>query len=224
MNPMASALSKGAGSIALKVTIVVAAAVGGTGMVASNVFAALTATATNTSGGQVTTGTLKLTMAPSGVSGITNGFTTTIDKLGPGDTANRYIDLTNAGTLDGMTPTLQLVTSDTNTLVESATAGLQIAISGCSIAWTSAGVCNGTTTAVLTSTPAKTLKTAATSITLGSVLAQTTNYLKISTSLPASNENVLNGVLPVGTIQGLTATLTWTFVITDSSANPETNS
>ena len=224
MNPMTTALSKGAGSVALKITIVAAAALGGAGMVSSNVFAALTATATNTSGGQVTTGTLKLTMAPSGVSGITNGFTTTIDKLGPGDTANRYIDLTNAGTLDGMTPTLQLVTSDTNTLVESSTAGLQITISGCSVAWTNTGTCGGTTTNVLGSTSVKTLKTSATSITLPTVLAAGVNYLKISTSLPASSENVLNGVLPVGTIQGLSATLTWTFVITDSSANSETNS
>ena len=98
---MSMALSKGAGSMALKVTIVTAAALGGAGMVATNVFAALTATATNTSGGQVTTGILSLTMAPSGTVGITNGFTTPIDKVGPGDTFNRYIDLTVAGTLDG---------------------------------------------------------------------------------------------------------------------------
>lgn len=217
---MTTVLSKSAGSIALKITIVAAAAIGGAGIVSSNVFAALTATATNTSGGQVTTGTLKLTMAPSGVSGITSGFSTTIANIGPGDTYNRYIDLTNSGTLDGMTPTLQLVTSDTNTLVESATAGLQITISGCSIAWTNGGVCNGTPTAVLASTPAKTLKTSATSITLPTLLASGVNYLKVSVALPASSENVLNGVLPSGTIQGLTTNLTWTFIITDSSAEP----
>lgn len=220
MNPMTSALSKGAGSVALKITIVAAAALGGTGMVSSNVFAALTATATNTSGGQVTTGTLKLTMAPSGVSGITNGFTTAIANIGPGDTYNRYVDLTNGGTLDGMTPTLQLVTSDTSTLSESTTAGLQIAIAGCSIAFTNTGTCGGTPTTVLASTPAKTLKTSATSITLPTLLAAGVSYLKVSVSLPASTENVLNGVLPSGTIQGLTANLTWTFIITDSSAVP----
>jgi hypothetical protein len=220
MNPMTSALSKGAGSVALKITIVAAAALGGTGMVSSNVFAALTATATNTSGGQVTTGTLKLTMAPSGVSGITNGFTTAIANIGPGDTYNRYVDLTNGGTLDGMTPTLQLVTSDTSTLSESTTAGLQIAISGCSIAFTNTGTCGGTPTTVLASTSAKTLKTSATSITLPTLLAAGISYLKVSVSLPASTENVLNGVLPSGTIQGLTANLTWTFIITDSSATP----
>lgn len=217
------ALSKGAGSVALKITIVAAAAVGGAGLVATNVFAALTATATNTSGGAVTTGTLKLTLAPSSVSGITNGFTTTVDKLGPGDTANRYIDLTNGGTLDGMTPTLLLSTSDTNTLVESATAGLQIAINACPVAWTNTGTC-GSPTVVLATTAVKVLKTSAQNITLPTVNAGTTNYLKISISLPTSNESVLNGVLPSGTIQGLTATLTWAFTITDSAANPITNS
>ncbi|CAN2229944.1 Peptidase M73, camelysin [Candidatus Nanopelagicaceae bacterium] len=220
MNPMTTVLSKSAGSIALKITIVAAAAIGGAGMVSSNVFAALTATATNTSGGQVTTGTLKLTMAPSGVSGITNGFTTAIANIGPGDTYNRYVDLTNGGTLDGMTPTLQLVTSDTSTLSESTTAGLQIAIAGCSIAFTNTGTCGGTPTTVLASTSAKTLKTSATSITLPTLLAAGVSYLKVSVSLPASTENVLNGVLPSGTIQGLSANLTWTFIITDSSAVP----
>jgi hypothetical protein len=218
MNPMTSALSKSAGSVALKVTIVVAAALGGAGMVASNVFAALTATATNTSGGQVTTGTLKLTLAPSSVTGITGGFTTAISAMGPGDTFNRYIDLSNSGTLDGATPTLQITSADTSTLTESTTAGLQVTINACSVAWTNTGTCSGSTTAVLASTSVKSLKTSATSITLPSVLTGATNFLKISTSLPAGSENVINGNLPVGTVQGLTASLTWAFVIQQRAA------
>jgi len=35
--------------------------------------------------------------------------------------------------------------------------------------------------------------------------------LRISITLPDQNESVLNGALPVGTIQGLNMTLTWTF-------------
>jgi hypothetical protein len=213
MTPFASTLSKGAGSLIFKVTIVVVAALGGAGLVASNVFAALTATATNTSGGSVTTGTLKLQLAPSGVSGITGGFTSPIAAMGPGDTVNRYIDLSNTGTLDGASPTLQIVSSDSNTLVNSASAGLQVTITGCSIAWTNAGVCSGTTSSVLAATPVSTIKASAQSITLPSVLVGGVNYLKVSTALPAGTENVLNGVLPVGTVQGLTASLTWTFVI-----------
>lgn len=218
MNPMTAAVSKGAGSVALKLTIVVTAAVGGAGMVASNVFAALTATANNTSGGSVTTGTLKLELNNSAVSGITGGFTSPISAMGPGDTFNRYVDLKNTGTLDGASPTLQLTTADSNTLVNNASTGLQIAISACSIAWTNTGTCGETSTVVLASTPASTLKGSAQNITLPSVLTGATNYLKVSTSLPAGTENVVNGVLPGGTVQGLTASLTWNFVIQERAA------
>jgi hypothetical protein len=213
MSPLASTVSKGVGSLVFKVTIVVVAAIGGAGLVASNVFAALTATATNTSGGSVTTGTLKLQLAPSGVSGITGGFTSPIAAMGPGDTVNRYIDLSNTGTLDGASPTLQIVSSDSNTLVSSPTAGLQVTITACSVAWSNTGTCSGTSSVALASTPVSTIKASAQNITLPSVLVGGVNYLKVSTALPAGTENVLNGVLPVGTVQGLTASLTWTFVI-----------
>jgi spore coat-associated protein N len=218
MNPMASALSKGAGSLALKITIVVAAAIGGAGMVASNVFAALTATANNAGGGSITTGTLKLELNNSAVSGITGGFTAPISAMGPGDIFNRYIDLRNTGTLDGSSPTLQIATSDSNTLVNNPSTGLQISISACSQPWGSGGTCSESTTVVLASTPASTIKATAQNLTLPSVLTGATNYLKISTTLPTGNENVVNGVLPVGTVQGLTATLTWNFVIQERAA------
>lgn len=207
------ALSKSAGSVALKVTIIAAAAVGGAGMVSSNVFAALSATATNTSGGSVTSGTLKLTLAPSAVSGITGGFTSAIAAMAPGDTVNRYVDLTNAGSLDGLSPTLLITTADTSTLVTNASTGLQVTVNACTVAWTNTGTCSGTSSVALASTPASTLKAGATSITLPVLTAGSVNYLKVSTSLPASNENVLNGVLPGGTVQGLTTAITWSFTI-----------
>jgi hypothetical protein len=218
MTPFASTVSKGVGSLIFRLTIVVVAALGGAGLVASNVFAALTATATNTSGGSVTTGTLKLQLAPSGVSGITGGFTSPISAMGPGDTVNRYIDLSNTGTLDGASPTLQIVSSDSNTLVNSPSAGLQVTITACSVAWSNTGTCSGTSSVALASTPVSTIKASAQSITLPSVLVGGVNYLKVSTALPAGTENVLNGVLPVGTVQGLTVTLTWTFVIQERAA------
>lgn len=214
MKNMSSSLTNGAGSFALKVTIVVAAALGGTGLVATNVFAALTATATNTSGGSVTTGTLRLTLSDSAGSG---GFTSAISAMGPGDTVNRYIDLTNIGTLDGASPTLQLSAPAANALTTNSSTGLQISIAACSIAWV-AGTCNETTTAVLASTPAATLVASAQSLTLPSNLAGSTNRLKISIALPAGNENVLNGVLPVGTVQGLTSAITWSFTVAERAA------
>ena len=214
---MTGALSKNASSITIKVIIVLTAAVGGAGLVASNVFAALTATATNTSGGSVTTGTLSLTLAPSSVTGITGGFTTAITAMGPGDTVNRYIDLTNGGTLDGASPTLQLAGSPSTTLTTSSTAGLQITISNCTVAWTNTGTCSGTTTTVLASTPASTLATAQ-AITLPSNLAGSVSRLKIGIALPAGTENVVNGVLPGGTVQGLTTAITWSFAIAERAA------
>jgi hypothetical protein len=214
MKAMTMALSKGAGSVALKLTIVSAAALGGAGMVATNVFAALTATATNTSGGQVTTGTLKLTLASGAGSG---GFTTPISSMAPGDSVSRFVNLVNGGNLDGLNPSLLITTSDTNTLVESTTAGLQILITGCSIAW-SGGICNESQTAVLGPISVKTLKTTEQTITLGSLLAGSTNYLKITTSLSTSTENILNGFIPESSIQGKTATLTWNFTIQQRTA------
>lgn len=211
-------LTRSAGSVALRITIIVAAAIGGAALVSTSVFAALTATATNTSGGSISTGTLSLTLAPSSVSGITGGFTSAITGMAPGDTVNRYIDLTNGGTLDGATPTLQITDTPTTSLTTNATAGLQITISNCTVAWSSSGTCSGTTSVVLASTPASTLKSGATAITLPSTLAGSVSRLKISINLPSGNENVLNGVLPVGTVQGVTTALTWSFTITERAA------
>jgi hypothetical protein len=217
MNPKTSVLSKSAGSKAIKIIIVVAAAIGGAGMVSSNVFAALTATATNTSGGSVTTGTLKLEYLAAGSS---LAFSSPISALGPGDTVNRYIDLSVTGNLDGESATVQISTSDSNTLVNDAVKGLQISITACSVAWTQtgAGTCSGTATTVLTSTSALSLKTSATNIVLPSTLAAGVNRLRLTTNLPAGSENTVNGVLPVGTVQGLTASLTWAFVIQERTA------
>lgn len=217
MRNMTSLLSKSAGSLTIKITIVVAAAIGGTAMVSSNVFAALTATATNLSGGSVTTGTLKLEYSASGGSGA---FSTAITGLGPGDTVNRYIDLNVTGTLDGETPTLQLATSDSNTLVNNGTKGLQITVKACSVAWTQsgAGTCSGTETTVLAPTSVLALKTSAASIVLPSTLAGATNRLKLAIVLPTATENVINGNLPVDTVQGLTAALTWSFIIQERTA------
>ena len=86
------------------------------------------------------------------------------------------------------------------------------------MAWSNTGTCSGTTSPTLAATAVSTLKGAAQTITLPSVLVGGVNYLKVSTALPAGTENVLNGVLPVGTVQGLTAALTWTFVIQERSA------
>jgi hypothetical protein len=217
-NPSGMFVGSKLGNLLLKVTIVATAVVGGAGIVSSNVFASFTATASNTSGGSITSGTLKLVLAPSTVPGITNGFTGAIANMGSGDVVNRFIDLTNSGTLDGSSPTLQIAVSESNTLTANPTKGLQIAISSCSIAWTALGACNETTTVVMTSRPLSTVVTSAQSLTLASNLAGSVNRLKVSTIFPNSTENVVNGALPVNTVQGLSASLTWSFVILERAA------
>ncbi len=204
-----NALTRGAGSVALKVLLVATAAIGGTALVSSSVFTALTASATNTTGGSVTSGTLKLEQAASTVTGITGGFVTAIAGMAPGDTINRYVTLTNSGTLDAITPTLGLAGTGSTTLTSDGTKGLQVVVNNCSVAWTNAGVCSGTTTAVMTSKSALAMATPQ-ALTLTNTAGFASN-LQIAITLPNATENVLNGALPVGTIQGVNTTLTWTF-------------
>ena len=212
--------AKSVGSIGLKVVIVSAATLGGAALVSSSVFAALTATATNTAQ-SVQTGTLKLTQASS-TSPASGGITTTISGMAPGDTVNRYIELTNGGTLDAASMTLGLVDSPATALTTNGTAGLQVVVNACSIAWgtVTAGVCSGTTTAMMSSKTALLMTGTPQTLTLptGTTTAGSTTHLQISLSLPAGSEVTVNGTLPAGTVQGLTSSLVWTFTETERTA------
>lgn len=195
---------------ATKGLVIATAGLGGLGLVSSSVYASLTATASNTTGGSINSGTLKLTQAPSTVVGITGGFATAITLLAPGDTVRRYVDLTNTGTLDAATVTLATSASVANALTTDGTAGLQVVVKECAVAWTSAGVCTPGSTTVLASKSLLAMTTAQT-LTLSSVIASAVNHLQFAISLPAGSEVTVNGTLPVGTVQGLTTAITWTF-------------
>jgi len=109
-----------AGKLTSKVGLVAilgVAAIGGVSLVSSNVFASLNATAFNTSAQNVSVGTLKLTQA-----GVGNGFTTAIGPIQPGDTQNRYIDVTNGGSLAGSSMTLQIADAQAAATITGATA------------------------------------------------------------------------------------------------------
>jgi len=207
---------------ATKGLVIVSAALGGLGLVSSSVYASLTATASNTTGGSINSGTLKLTEAPSTVVGITGGFVTAVTLLAPGDTVRRYIDLTNTGTLDAATVTLATAASVANALTTDGTAGLQVVIKECAVAWTNAGVCTPGSTTVLASTSLLAMATAKT-LALSSVLSAAVNHLQFAVTLPAGSEVTVNGVLPVGTVQGLTTALTWTFSETMRTATVTDN-
>lgn len=205
--------SKGILRATTKAVVIASAGLGALGLMSSSVFAGLTATADNTSGGSVTTGTLKLTQAASSVVGITGGFLTAIAGLAPGDTVKRYIDLTNTGTLDAQAVTLATTASIANALTTNGVAGLQVAVNECAIAWTNAGVCTPASTVALASTSLLTLASAQT-LSLSSIVSLAVNHLQFVITLPAGSEVSINGALPVGTVQGLNTSVTWNFAET----------
>jgi spore coat-associated protein N len=199
-----------------RAAIIGAAGVGGLALVSTSVFATLTAQAFNTTPTAVTAGKLSLIQADNG-----SGFTTAITKMAPGDTVNRYVQYTNDGNLDGQDLRLSLADSAPSSLTNDGTVGLSVSVSQCSVAWTaSTGACGGTTTNLGTST-ALALKTTPLALPVipttpagANIVAGQQIHLKFSISLPAGSEVTINGVEPVGTVQGKSASLTWTLTET----------
>jgi hypothetical protein len=197
---------KNLSSTFLKISIVGLALAGSTSLISSAVFSALSTSAFNTTPQPISSGTLSLTYADVG-----QGFGTAITGIAPGDTVNRFISLTNGGTLAGKDLTLRISAAAATILTTDASKGLQISVTGCTVAWTPAtGVCSGSTTSLLASTPAPTLISTPQAL-VSAVSAGEVLNLRIGVSLPDATETTTNGVPPVGTVQGLTADITWTF-------------
>ena len=183
--------------------------VGALALTGAGVYAALTAEAFNTTAESVSSGTLKLTMAAS--TGAAS-LSTTVSNLAPGDIDNRFVTLTNSGSLVGKNLGLA-VTDATGSVLSTGSAGtgLAVSVSACSVAYVaSTGVCAGTETAYLA-------KTAISSLGTRNVFAGPINpaagaayNLKVSLHLDGT-ETVSNGTLPTGTMQGLSGSLTYTF-------------
>ena len=207
----------------LRALIAMSAMIGALFLVGNSVFAALDATASNPSAHGISSGTLKLDLTNNGV-----GFGTAIADMAPGDQARRYVTLTNSGSLAGKDLKLAAAAAAGSKLTTDGTNGLQVTIDRCTVAWTPAtNTCGGTTSSALAQTSFQTLIAAGSpgtalsglsSITVGQVI-----YLRFTFLLPDQAETTVNGVLPSGTIQGLTANMTWTFdevqrTATDTSA------
>lgn len=210
------------GVLSTKIAIVAAASIGGASLVSSSVFATLTASATNTSPNIVTSGNLSLAQA-SGIgfnSVASGGFVTTITGMAPTDSVVRLVTLTNNGSLNMDSMTVRVVDGTATPLSTNGTTGLQVAISQCTVAYTqaTAGVAyactGGTETTVRASSSLLSLATAqAMTLNAASLLSAGSSFLKITITLPDSTENTLNGTPALGTasIQGRSASLTWTF-------------
>lgn len=183
------------------VTVVAGAAITVTG---AGVYALLSATAFNTTPQSVGSGTLALTL-----NGGAASFAADIANLVPTQSVDRYVTLTNGGSLAGRD--LQLGVSDgTPTLLSTdATKGLQVTVASCTTPWSN-GACAGGATAQLSSS-LQALTAAPAPLTTGAMTAGETRHLKVTVTLPDQNEVTVNGQPPAGSIQGLGASLTWTF-------------
>jgi len=196
-----------------------AVAAAGLAITGAGVFAALNATATNTTAQAATSGVLSLQMSPNGA-----GFSQAVSNLAPGDTVNRYVTLTQGTDLDGKALTLG-VTDATPTKLTTDTSGkgLKVTVTQCSVAWTiSSGTCGSGGTSTVLGTAGTALSAIPTAtpeqLVAGAVAAGSTLYLQISLTLPDQAETTVNGTAPTGTIQGLAAALTWTFSETQRTA------
>lgn len=193
------------------------AAVGGSVLVAmgAGVWATLGATAANVTPEQVTNGTLKLAMAPNGA-----GFTQNITNLAPGDVVNRYVDLTNGGTLDAQALTLRVDAAGAGALVADGgtTKALRVSVASCTGAWNPAtAACDGTASSLLAPTQLGGLASAA-SLVPEVMASGSMRHLRVSVQLPEQTEVTVNGALPANTVQGQSVNLTYTFGQTQRSA------
>lgn len=202
----------------------------GVATVSTGVFAGLDAVSQNTPALSVTNGTLKLD-APlypgTGGTGSGSGFSTSITGLVPGDVIHRFVTYKNSGTLAGGTLSLWITDSGSSLLTSDATVGLKVTISKCATAWAWTGnataTCSGGATSWLASTALSAIKSETNKtgfIGSPSLAADETVFLKFDIQLPDRTERRTNGGTPTaadgvtaltgGTIQGLTAAITWT--------------
>lgn len=90
--------------------------------------------------------------------------------LAPGDVVNRYVDLSNTGSLTGKNLTLSASDSGSTLLSTDATKGLHVTVTSCSVAWVAAaGTCGGTTTVLLNNAPVANLVSSASTLVSGAV-------------------------------------------------------
>lgn len=180
-------------------------------IIGQSVLASLNATAFNTLAEDVAAGTLKLKLENDGV-----GFSQSVSNLAPGDVVNRYVTLTNDGSLDGRDLTLKTAQTGATELITDGvspitTKGLRVSVYSCSGTWTpGTGACSGTPTEEIALTPLSSFSTAVPLLT-GPIAAGAEKHLKISLQLPNQSETTENGVPPVNTVQGKAIAITYTF-------------
>ena len=177
-------------------------------MMGQGVLSSLNATVSNVNPQNNNAGTMKLNLANSG-----SGFGSAINNLAPGDVVNRYVTLTNSGTLDGIGLSLKTAQSGTQSLITdgSSTKALRLTISECDVPWnTSIGECTGVTTTQIASRTIGSLTTAA-PFSDGLMPSADVRYLQVKIELPNQDETTINGNFPSNTVQEGSVNITYTF-------------
>ncbi|SHH56231.1 Camelysin metallo-endopeptidase [Jatrophihabitans endophyticus] len=186
------------------------AGVAGIALTAGAVYATMSADASNTTAEQVSSGTLKLVLSDRGA-----GFGQQIADIAPTDVVNRYVDLANTGTLAGRALTVAVADAAPTALTTDAVRGLHVTVSQCAGAtWDpTSGQCGagGTVTKLIDTAALAALAATPAAVSAGTLAPGDTVHLQVAVALPDQVETTVNGVLPVNTIQGLSASLTWTF-------------
>jgi predicted ribosomally synthesized peptide with SipW-like signal peptide len=144
-----------------------------------------------------------------GAVGPANRLTVGATGILPGDTLQRAVDLTNNGVAgsDNLSSITLTTSVGTSTLLDSdVTNGLQMVIDKCTVGWVESAApytytCPGTLTNVLASRAVIGSNIALSG--LGSTTTGSTDKLRVTLTLPGAAPN---------TMQGLSSTLTYTFV------------
>ncbi|NBU32248.1 MAG: hypothetical protein EBS36_03650 [Actinobacteria bacterium] len=173
-------------------------------------FAGLNATASASH--SASAGTLSLTSANRGV-----GFSQSVSNLAPGDVVNRYVNLTNGGSLDAKSLSLKITSTGTASLITNGVApvttkAVTVTVNSCTGTWTVAtGVCSGTVQSEISATPLSTFATAqdfAANPTLASLAGLN---LQIKVTLPDQDETTTDGTPPANTVQNGSVNLSYLF-------------
>ena len=160
---------------------------------------------TTTADQKVTAGEVVIELGSTG-----NTLTTAVADLLPGDSVEKFATLTNSGSaLNGVA--LTATTANATVLTTDAVNGLQVTIESCSTTWTPVAngpdTCTPGATSVLATSPIIGANRALSN--LASIAASSSDYLKITTKLPATADN---------TFQAKSSTISFTFDATQRTA------
>ena len=150
-----------------------------------------TFTGTSTASQAVDSGTVSLSSINGNVAG--NRLTVGASNIAAGDTIQRAVTMTNTGSIDLASITLDTAASTTSLLDTDATNGLQMTIDSCTVPWTESAfpyvyTCSGTVSSVLASS-----SVIGTGRTLNNLdlTNGATNNLRVTLSLPNAAGNTL---------------------------------